>query len=160
MAHSIPVYVAHYDKAPERKEYLTKALSECGFDRFYFSSQYCDRERIYNEETVKLVNTSRALSRMKFIRSGMKSEFHALSPRQPAYLGNFLNHISIWTRIAISEDEYALVLEDDAVITDSSILNAQLVNLPCDIDIGYLPQGVVSHLRTTIIFHLAMMNFG
>ena len=111
MTHDIPVYVAHYDKAPERKAYLTNALKECGFSKAHFNSLYCDRKSIYNQETIKLVDTTSFLCKRKFARAGMRSGYHILSHREPAYLGNFLNHISIWQQIADGDDEYALALE-------------------------------------------------
>ena len=141
MTHDIPVYVAHYDKAPQRKAYLTNALKECGFSKAHFNSLYCDRKSIYNQETIKLVDTTSFLCKRKFVRAGMRSGYHILSHREPAYLGNFLNHISIWQQIADGDHEYALVLEDDAVITNQQILRSQLENLPSDIDIGYLHAG-------------------
>lgn len=139
--HNIPVYVAHYDKAHERKDYLVDALKDCGFSKIQFSSRYCDREKIYDRETIKLVNTSDTLCRKKFAQSGMITGYHVLSPREPAYLGNFLNHISIWELIANGDDNFALVLEDDAVVTHPRVLGSQLKNLPSDIDIGYLHSG-------------------
>jgi GR25 family glycosyltransferase involved in LPS biosynthesis len=141
MTLDIPVYVAHYDKAPERKAYLTKALKDCGFSEAHFNSLYCERSKIYNQETIKLVDTSNLLCKRKFARAGMRSGYHAMSPREPAYLGNFLNHISIWQQIAEGEHEHALVLEDDAVITNQQVLRNQIENLPTDIDIGYLHAG-------------------
>lgn len=141
MTINIPVYVAHYDKAIDRRKYLSVALKNCGFTKAQLSTHYCDRTKIYNSDTMKLVNTMPSLSRHKHIISRMRSGYHILSQSQPAYLGNFLNHIEIWKLIASGDDEFALVIEDDAVITDNQLLRKQLANIPADLDIGYLHAG-------------------
>lgn len=138
---NIPVYVAHYDKAVHRRFYLTKTLKGLGFNKVEFSTYYCDRGTIYNDVTRKLVNTSKSLSSQKHRVSRMKSGYQTLSETEPAYLGNFLNHIKIWESIANGEHDYGLILEDDAVITERSLLHNQLNNIPDNLDIGYMHAG-------------------
>lgn len=137
----IPIYVAHYIKVPERKNYLSEKLLSMGFTNVEFSSHYCDRDNIYTPYTETLLDTSSEICDKKYEIIGINSGYHILSKTQPAYLGNFLNHIEIWKKVASGNSKYALILEDDAYITDDQILFAQLQNIPIDLDIGYLHAG-------------------
>lgn len=137
----VPVYVAHYDKAVTRRQYLTRELKECGFVNTHFFSYYCDRATIYNPMTRGLVSTSRALRSLKRRVAGPVSGCQTLSPREPAYFGNFLNHIKIWQAIAEGQHKYGLILEDDAFVRDREIFFRQMETIPDDLDVGYMHAG-------------------
>jgi GR25 family glycosyltransferase involved in LPS biosynthesis len=139
----IPIYITHYDKVTERKEYLKKNLPLLKMPKILFYSNYCDRSTIYRSINPSMVNITPFLKQFKekFTDNNIRGQL--LLPSKPGYLGNFLNHITVWKAIAEGNDEYGLILEDDTVLLENSyeILKKQLENIPTDLDIGYLHSG-------------------
>jgi len=139
----IPIYITHYDKATERKEYLKKNLPLLKMPKILFYSNYCDRSTIYRSINPSMVNITPFLKQFKekFTDNNIRGQL--LLPSKPGYLGNFLNHITVWKTIAEGNEEYGLILEDDTVLLENSyeILKKQLENIPKDLDIGYLHSG-------------------
>lgn len=139
----VPVYITHYDKAFDRKKYLDENLPKLNFPSITYSSNYCDREKIYNGINENIVNITPFLYnfKRKFTDNNIRGD--PLLPNKPHYLGNFLNHITVWKRIADGPHEYGLILEDDTVLLENAfdILKQQIDNIPKDLDIGYLHSG-------------------
>lgn len=140
---NVPVYIAHYDKAFERKKYLDENLPKMNFPSVTFSSNFCNRETIYKGITQDIVNITRPICNFKDKFTDRNLKGGILPQSQPHYLGNFLNHITIWKRIAEGKDEYGLILEDDTVLLENAyeILKKQIDNIPEDLDVGYLHMG-------------------
>jgi GR25 family glycosyltransferase involved in LPS biosynthesis len=67
-------------------------------------------------------------------------------------LGCFLSHVSAWERVAASENEAAIVLEDD--VTFSSFEPLNFVNLPPGLDILFISDRM--SLREPDLFPLAV----
>ena len=140
---NVPVYIAHYDKAFERKKYLDENLPKMKFPSVTFSSNFCNRETMYKGITQDIVDTTRNIHLLKQKFTDNNNRSIILQQSQPHYLGNFLNHISIWKRIAEGKENYGLILEDDTVLLDNAyeILKKQIDNIPKDLDVGYLHMG-------------------
>lgn len=140
---NVPVYITHYDKAFERKKYLDENLPKMKFPSVTFSSNFCNRETIYKGITQDIVDITRGvyLLKQKYTDNNIKGD--VLRPDKPGYLGNFLNHISVWKRIAEGKEDYGLIMEDDTVLLDNAyeILKKQIDNIPEDLDIGFLHSG-------------------
>ena len=140
---NIPIYVAHYDKALDRKAYLDSVLPSLNPKEIIYNSDFCDRSTIYSSVHPFAVDVSFPTIHFKTQHSDNFCRGMVLSPQIPQYLGNFMNHIQIWRRIANGESKHAIVLEDDAVLTDDAknILERQMRSIPNDLEIGYLHPG-------------------
>jgi len=140
---NIPIYVAHYDKADDRKAYLDNVLPTLNSKEIIYNSDFCERSTIYSSVDPRLVNTTMSFMNFKTQHSDNYCRGMVLSPKIPQYLGNFMNHISIWLKIANGKDDHAIILEDDAVLTENAvdILDRQARSIPEDLEIGYLHPG-------------------
>lgn len=139
----IPIYVAHYDKAIDRKTYLDSMLPTLNPKKIIFNSDFCNRSQIYHSISPRLIDNSPATFIFKTHHSNNQCWGTALSTKTPEYLGNFLNHIQIWKKIAKGDSRHGIVLEDDAVLVNNApdILKRQMCNIPKELEIGYLHPG-------------------
>ena len=105
------IYVIHYDKLTNRKELLEKQLDhntlsgEWLIQKGFYSQDFIDKYYEYNiDEWKRKVQIAK---RPVIYRPLTKSEVHLT-----------INHFLIGEKIIDSEDEFALVLEDDAMLVD------------------------------------------
>ena len=84
------IYIVHYKKLVDRKKIIEKSLTDYGMP-YYFESDY-DREKLNPTD---------------------KKKFSA--NLKDSYKANFLSHIKCYDLLCKSDDDYALILEDDSV---------------------------------------------
>ena len=138
---NLQVFIAHYPPLTKRKTYLEKALGKLGYDRVYFNEKFDYKEIDDKHYQLCTTSTYRYVTSEGWLCGIEPMEFNIC--RNPRYLANFFNHTDIWYKVANGDDEYALVLEDDAVVTDDckEILEKLSNDVPDDLDLAYLHAG-------------------
>jgi GR25 family glycosyltransferase involved in LPS biosynthesis len=134
------VYICHYEILTERKSYLDENLTKY-FNNIEFVYGV-SRDKIPSEEYSKFSNTQNSLDeRLKYINC--PNDYNIFLDSEKTVIANFLTHIEIWKKILESGDDYALVLEDDALLSDDfQVLWEKLINeMPDHFDIMYLHEG-------------------
>jgi glycosyl transferase family 25 len=134
------VYICHYEVLTERKKYLDENLIKYFEDVEFIHG--ISREEIPQEKYSKFSNTEESLQeRLKYI--DCPKHYDIFLDSEKAVMANFLTHIEIWEKIIENNDDYALVLEDDAIIVDNfEILWKKLINeMEDNFDIIYLHAG-------------------
>ena len=136
------VFIAHYPKLSARLENILSTLKSAKFDmsNVMVSNGIC-RSKINDS-----IFDKHAISNPKALPSYFQvlgSIAPPLNPERPAFLANFLNHQKIWKNIANENQDYTLVLEDDAILSHNfNKLWPILINsIPKDLDIAYLNAG-------------------
>jgi len=136
------VFIAHYPKLSVRLENILSTLKSAKFDmsNVMVSNGIC-RSKINDNIFDKHVESNPKALRNYFQVLG--SIAPPLNPERPAFLANFLNHQKIWKNIVAENEDYTLVLEDDAVLSHNfNKLWPTLINsIPKDLDIAYLNAG-------------------
>ena len=105
------IYVIHYDKLVDRKDVLENKLKENDLSaewliqRGYYDQTFIDKYYEYNKKEWK--RKVKIANRPIIYRPLIKSEVHLT-----------INHFLIGEKIISGNDEYALVLEDDAMLVD------------------------------------------
>ena len=112
------IYVVHYKKLVDRKKIIENSLSKYGLP-YYFESDY-DRENLDPSDKKKF-STNLADS----------------------YKANFLSHIKCYDLLCKSDDDYALILEDDSVPSKLFYENIEnyLKKLPKDFGLFFVSEG-------------------
>ena len=114
----IKIYVIHYKKLTERKEYLLKQF---------------EREKITNYEFI-------TIDRDQLTESD-------LSPFQDNFskplIANLLSHMHAYKQISKNSYEYNLILEDDVILCDnfSNIIHSYIKQIPLDYDAVFIGDG-------------------
>jgi len=136
------VFIAHYPKLTQRLQNLVTSLQNNQFD--------IKNIKVFNGICRSNINKTMFDSYVESNPKKLRVYFHILreiapplTSSNPAFLANFLNHHDIWNTIAKDNDDFALVLEDDAVISQSfsKIWPTLIETLPQDLDIAYLNAG-------------------
>jgi hypothetical protein len=134
-------YICHYPKLKERIEYLVPNLIKNGFEEIEVINGV-DRLNISESDKEKFSNDINLVKdRLRYTKC--TSDYDILSESDGAIVANFLTHLEIWEKISRSNDDFALVLEDDALISNDFIYkwNKLITTLPEKLDIGYLHEG-------------------
>lgn len=107
----IPVFIIHYKKLTERKEYLTKTLREHGFTQVYWFDQF-DRDTL-TEEQLKMY----VYDEEKWMSSNAVWHHYDSKPRPLTgpEVACTLTHIEIYKYIIENGIQKALILEDDVI---------------------------------------------
>lgn len=140
------VYVAHYPKLENRLVNLRKSLINAGFsDEDIIVSNGICRTQITQQHINSLVNHDAAKEMLfrKVVHPLAGSPLLRTTEPAQAYLANFMNHHSIWNSIAHSNDDYSIVLEDDAILAQDfqTLWPKLLSSIPRNLDIAYLNAG-------------------
>ena len=116
----VKVFIIHYKKLVDRKEYLIKQFA---------------REKITNFEFVTIDRDD--------LTSDDLANFHPSYAR--SLTANFLSHVYAYRQISEDQDldTFNLILEDDVVLCPnfSDILAAYLEQIPCDFDAVFIGDG-------------------
>jgi GR25 family glycosyltransferase involved in LPS biosynthesis len=113
----IKIFVIHYDKLFERKNHMLKQLSVRNLDAEFISN--------YGKDKLTLDN---------------KKKFTRLSDSE---ISVFLHHIECYKKIVECNYDYALILEDDAILVDKFYIKLQkyIHDMPNDWSMLYLGEG-------------------
>lgn len=128
------IYVAHYDKLTNRKEYLLHEFNKYNIKNFSFFSNY-SRDNIDLHE---LKNFNHELK--NYIKRDITSS-------ELPYVCNFANHFTIYLDIIKNNYKKVLIIEDDAILCENftTIFNNYLNQLPHDWDMTFLHNGCDMH---------------
>ena len=110
----IPVFIVHYKKLTERKEYLDKALKDNGFLNIHWFEDI-DRDTMTQEQLNMYQYNPK-----KWMLDNATWEHYQSPPRQLALpeIACAVTHIEIYKYIVEHNIETALVLEDDCKLLD------------------------------------------
>jgi glycosyl transferase family 25 len=135
------VYIHHYHLLSERLEYLVPELNKNGIK---------DIEVVYgisrndiNESHFSKFSNDKSLVQDRLNYTNCPIDYDIFNQYERTVLANFLTHIEIWEKIANGEENYALILENDAVLlNDFQQKWEKLIStIPNDLDIAYLHNG-------------------
>ncbi len=120
-------FVVHYAKLVERKEFQKQQLATQGIEPT-FVEQY-DRDTLTEQDVAMFHNIDRS------------------------NMAICLSHLECMKQIAVGNDDYALILEDDAVLaqTFSSSLASYMEQLPGTWDFLFLGNGCDLHIHPSVI---------
>lgn len=131
----IPIYVNHYHILTERKEYLQNILKKCEW------MTYPSRDEVTQEMRDEWYLDSPQIWNQKNDPLGYDSLFRSMTNGDIACS---LGHILGWKSFIESGEDYALFLEDDVVIEESSFeekMSLCLNNPPSDLDVLFVGGG-------------------
>jgi GR25 family glycosyltransferase involved in LPS biosynthesis len=116
----IKIFVVHYDKLVERKESILNQLSIRSLEAEFISNK--GKDKLLLEEKQKFVNIS------------------------DSEISTFLHHLECYKKIIEQDCEFALIIEDDAILCDEFYLKLKkyIYDLPKDWDILHIGEGEVS----------------
>ena len=132
------IYIAHYEKLTQRKQYLLHEFNKYNITNFAFFTNYA-REKTSRNDIKKFIK-----------REVSDNEF--------PYICNFMNHFSIYLDIIKNNYKKVLIIEDDAILCPNflSIFNKYIEKLPSDWDMTFLHDGCnmhASNIRPDIIWY-------
>jgi len=134
-------YICHYPKLKERIDYLIPSLNKNKIEDVEVIYGV-DRNNIDNKDLTKFSNNQElVIDRLRY--TNCPYNYDILSDNEKSVVANFLTHLEIWKKISVSDNEYSLVLEDDAILCDDFISNWNKIkiNIPQNLDIAYLHDG-------------------
>ena len=121
-------YIIHYTKLEDRKNSVLSFLSKTNY-KYEFITQY-DKEEIHGQEYYK-PNKRMYNKKAKPLWNRKINKFRILSPGEVSCA---IKHILALEKIANQEEEYGLILEDDAIPIDNDFSDkiSKLVNTAPD----------------------------
>jgi len=130
----IKIFIIHYDKLFKRKIHISKQLNEYELDAEFISN--------YGKEK---------------LTSDDKQHFTRISDSE---ISIFLHHLECYKKIVSENHDYALILEDDAILSDNfyNRLNKYIYDMPIDWDILYIGEGNLSVPKKIINKYRGLVN--
>lgn len=130
----IKIFVIHYDKLVKRKIHILKQLNENELEAEFISN--------YGKEK---------------LTSDDKHHFTRISDSE---ISIFLHHLECYKKIVSENYDYALILEDDAILSDKfyTTMKKYIHDMPIDWDILYLGEGNVSVPKNIINKYRGLVN--
>jgi len=124
---NIAIYIIHYKKLKERKESMICQLKKHNLKRYEFIE--IDRDELNEEDKI-------------IFSSNYNNVLSAI----------FLSHLHAYHKI-IEKNEYAFILEDDAILSDDFVycINKYVKELPLDYDMLFLGNGCNHHIHKEFI---------
>lgn len=136
------IYIIHYDKLVERKQYLEPQLQKLGVD-FEFRSLY-NREapELESKELFDPSEQNKQKRKKELDRTGL-SIYAPCLQQHKGYKAVTLEHFFTYKEILKQNIETALVLEDDVCFKDGFFdhIHEYINKIPHDFDIAYLGHG-------------------
>lgn len=116
------IFVIHYDKLSERKVNMIKQLKENNIDAEFISNK--GKDVLTNNDKMPFSNIN------------------------DAEISLFLHHIECFKKIIENQDEFALILEDDAIFDNIffETLKNYLIHLPSNWDMLFIGDGCGIHV--------------
>lgn len=135
MTNNLPIFISHYRKLTERKDYLNNALKKEGFTNINWYDEI-DRDHISPEDMKLYLYNSDKWNKLCAVWEG-PSEPRELTL---AEIANAITHIKIYTTIYTENIKIALILEDDCILTGNfgNNLNKYISQLPDNFDTCFL----------------------
>lgn len=123
------IFIPHYTKLTERKAYMINQLNKNNMNDYEFIEHY-DRDVMTNDEENRFTND---------IPKASKSLI--------------LKHFDILQKIAMINNDYALILEDDAILCNdfNNVLAKYLCQLPSDFDMFFIGNGADLHIESHLL---------
>lgn len=126
-------YIIHYKKLTDRKDYLINKLNSFNLE-YHFIEQY-DRETISNNLVNKFYKVNPTLWEKRI--KGLYINNIGFRELKLSEICNSLSHLDALKKISDSEDDYAIIIEDDVIFNND--FNSKLENLikqtPEDFDV-------------------------
>jgi glycosyl transferase family 25 len=121
------IYIVHYDKLVKRKEKMINQLNKFNFDYEFISN--------YGKEKLTIDD---------------KKKFRNISDGE---ISVALHHIECFKKIAESNNDYALILEDDAILDTNfnEILNLYISKLTENWDMLFIGDGCNMHIDKNLL---------
>jgi GR25 family glycosyltransferase involved in LPS biosynthesis len=125
-------FIVHYKKLLERKLFMLNQL-----DINSINAEFVDW---YDRDTLKKAEAASFNLKWPF--------WFLISKRERASICITLSHIYCWTEVVRHKYEYALVLEDDAILSDNfrAILERYITHLPSDWDMLFIGDACNFHI--------------
>jgi GR25 family glycosyltransferase involved in LPS biosynthesis len=131
------IYVAHYTKLKERKQYILQELSKIGASDIELIENY-DREDL----TKEIISEYYEADRQKFEETAKITknkcgggEYRILKDSEISLM---IKHVEILKKLAASDNEYAMILEDDCLFlngTSEKMIESLAKSCPFDWDV-------------------------
>jgi GR25 family glycosyltransferase involved in LPS biosynthesis len=134
------VYICHYHKLVERIEYLKNQFKEKNINY----EIVCGKDRNdLTKEDYSIFSNDMTYNKNRADFSPKRGNYNILNDAESGVAANFLTHIEIWKKILNGDEEYSLVLEDDAIFVDNYTQHwdEAMNTFPADLDIAYLHEG-------------------
>lgn len=133
----IPIYVTHYTKLAERRMRLERDLARRGLCAKWLTSN--DREDLTPDALTRCCDENEQNWRRK-------TEFYTTEvPRKlkSSEVSLALKHLDFYARVASGSSEYALVLEDDAILSHDfgERFDEYFADAPADLDLIFIGSG-------------------
>lgn len=135
------VYIHHYHLLSERLEYLVPELNKNGIKDI--EAVYGISRNDINESHFLKFSNDKSLVQDRLNYTNCPIDYDIFNQYERTVLANFLTHIEIWEKIANGEEDYGLILENDALLlNDFEEKWKKLTStIPNDLDIAYLHNG-------------------
>jgi len=128
------IYIVHYKKLKERKKYLKSQLEKFGVDHYFIESY--DRNDVDNDVINSFYKKDKRLwkERTHNIYRKINLKFRELRKSE---ICNALSHLEAFKKIAASDKDYGIIIEDDVIFKNNFIekLNNLISNTPNDFDV-------------------------
>lgn len=127
------IYIVHYKKLVDRKKYLLNRFTELGITNYEFIEDF-DRDEI----DFNLINNNFSNSYYSIVLKSTQNIVKCIN----------MSHKLIYQKISSSDDNLALILEDDALLCDNFVekLTEYMQTLPSDLDLGFINNGCNFHI--------------
>jgi GR25 family glycosyltransferase involved in LPS biosynthesis len=116
----IKIFIVHYDKLTDRKSYIFKQLKEHKLEAEFITNY--GKDKLTLEDKQNFINIS------------------------DSEISTFLHHFECYKKIVEQNYDYALILEDDAILCENFYTKLQkyLFDLPKDWDLLYIGEGEIN----------------
>jgi GR25 family glycosyltransferase involved in LPS biosynthesis len=134
------VYICHYHKLVERIEYLKNQFKEKNINYEIVCGK--DRNNLTKED-YSIFSNDLTYNKNRIDFSPKRGNYNILNDSESGVAANFLTHIEIWKKILNGDEEYSVVLEDDAIFVDNYTQHwdKAMNTFPENLDIAYLHEG-------------------
>lgn len=135
MTKDLPIFISHYKKLVERRQYLEPALKNEGFTNVNWCDQI-DRDTMTEEQLNMYKRDDKKWSMM------CRGWDNHSTPREltKPEIANAITHINIYKHMIDNNIETALILEDDCILHKDFIKCLEIISnqLPRDFDVCFL----------------------
>ena len=123
------IYIIHYPKLIERKQYLINYFKEHNITNYEF----------YEENTRDSITTEKM---DKYLKRGSRMRI--------PHICITISHIEIYQKIIENNYKKCLILEDDAIFCDKFVeqFNLYMKSIPDDFELGFINSGCNLHANT------------
>jgi GR25 family glycosyltransferase involved in LPS biosynthesis len=140
---TMPTYVINLKERPDRwKRFMSQTVTDQFKHLHHFFAVNGKRLKYRRDKRISI------RTKLNITRNYRRSHCEIATL---GAIGSSMSHISIWKRFVASKAPYCLVLEDDAMLTDSQIRDINEMTLPDNLDMWilgcYLPNLIIQPLN-------------